>query len=229
MAFCPECGKPATAEAIKCVHCGHELAAKEKSAAPVRFKGTMIMTPSPVTASSPVPVAPAAASTPAATPVASVPAAPSTPGPKHGLKATMLAANVPAAQPVALPAAAAAGGEERKKMAFAATAPAQAAFVLPSQPAAAGPASHKPPAPAPEAASGDQEHKKYLPGDPMAPAGRSDEPARPHHAAAHHTGPGGAPLAQTSKTWLWVALGCLGMLVIGGIGVGVAIYLGLMH
>jgi hypothetical protein len=214
------------------VHCGHELAAKEKSAAPVRFKGTMIMTPSPVTASAPVAAAPTAASTPASTaaaaPVASAPA-PSTPPPKHGLKATMLAANVPAAQPGPVPAAAAEGGEERKKMAFAATAPAQAAFVLPTQPAAAGPASHKPPAPAPEAASGEQEHKKYLPGDPMAPAGRSDEAARPHHAAAHHTGAGAAPLAQTSKTWLWVALGCLGMLVIGGIGVSVAIYLGLMH
>lgn len=43
MAFCPNCGKPVTAEATKCVGCGKSLG--ERAKAGVRFKGTMLMTP----------------------------------------------------------------------------------------------------------------------------------------------------------------------------------------
>ena len=34
---------------------------------------------------------------------------------------------------------------------------------------------------------------------------------------------------QGNKTWLWIALGCLGMIVIGCVGTGVAMYLGLLN
>ncbi len=133
----------------------------------------------------------------------------------------MVAANVPAA--------AAGGGEaadERKKMAFAATAPAQAAFVLPG---AAKPDAAKKPSAAPAAApaadaTSSGEHTKFLPGDPMAP---TPEATRPHHPARHT--PGGSPASAPNKTWLWVGLGCLGMIVIGGIGVVIAMRLGLLH
>jgi hypothetical protein len=75
MAFCPECGKPTTPEASKCVGCGHELEAKPagvKTGA-ARFKGTMLMATSPVVtkAAENKPAAKPAAAAPAAAPVAS--------------------------------------------------------------------------------------------------------------------------------------------------------------
>jgi hypothetical protein len=234
MAFCPECGKPATAEATKCAHCGHDLAGSEKAkpAGSARFKGTMIMAPAPQTAPS-AQAAPAAQPAPAAAPApAPTPApAPASVSPKPGLKATMIAANVPAAAPPAAPPARDGAEEQRKQMAFAATAPQQAAFVMPAQPApgspsaphaATAPTSNRPAADAPDPASSD-EHTKYLPGDPMAP---THEAARPHHAQ-RHTGAGAD--VPKSNTWLWVGLGCLGMIVIGGIGIAIAVRLGLMH
>lgn len=50
MAFCPECGKPVTADAAMCASCGFELEAKPAGGAKTgaaRFKGTMLMATTP--------------------------------------------------------------------------------------------------------------------------------------------------------------------------------------
>lgn len=84
MAFCPECGKPVTAEASNCASCGHELEAKPagpKTGA-ARFKGTMLMATAPVVAKPSAGTGagadkPGAAKAPAAVPTtAAAPAAP---------------------------------------------------------------------------------------------------------------------------------------------------------
>ncbi len=238
MAFCPECGKPAAAQATQCVHCGREVAPKEKSAAaPARFKGTMIMTSAPATGSanaeSSVPATQGAAAAASETPKPVSPTPITGGAGKPGLKATMVGVGVGTGMSAEVAGAvrgAADGGGDMPKhaMAFAATQPQKAAFTLPQQEAAKRPAGEgasaavlgTPAEPTVSATTGAQ-GKKYLPGDPMAPAA-----ARPQHAA-HHAGSPAHPDAGKSKTWLWVALGCLGMVVIGALGVGAASYLGL--
>jgi hypothetical protein len=100
MAFCPECGKSAAAEATRCIHCGHELAPAENKAGPARFKGTMMMAapvvakptePANVNAAAPAP-APAANPAPIVTPPAQ-PAQPAT-SPRLNVKATMIGQGV---------------------------------------------------------------------------------------------------------------------------------------
>ncbi len=214
MAFCPECGKPATAGASKCVHCGTELTApKEKVAGGGRFKGTMMMQSAPGVAT------PAAAAAPAAPAVAApavsvtpVPAAPAASTvPKPSLKGTMVAGIAPPVAPsvAAVPPSAAAPAPApeatRQKLAFAATQPQQAAYQLPQTPAHAEP-----------------EAKKFLPGDPMAQGQSAPRASMTHRGSDPNT-------AEGNKTWLYVGLGCLGMVVIGGIGVLIALRLGLAH
>jgi hypothetical protein len=221
MAFCPECGKSAAPEATKCIHCGTELAAPAKPAGGgARFKGTMMMQTAPVVAppaSAPAAPAPAAEPAPAAAPapVAAAPTPSPVPAasavPKPGLKATMVGGGI-----VMPPSAAGAAGgadEARKKMAFAATAPAQAAFQIPTTPAAT-------PAVADSSSSTE---KKVLPGDPMAPA----QSAR--GTGGHRASQSSAPPPAADKTWLYVVLAFVGMIVIGGIGLGVAMKMGLVH
>jgi hypothetical protein len=99
MAFCPECGKSAAAEATRCIHCGHEFAPAEK-AGPARFKGTMMMAApvaakptaaANVNAAAPAPAA-GANPKPIVTPPAQTPQ-PAT-SPRLNVKATMIGQGV---------------------------------------------------------------------------------------------------------------------------------------
>jgi hypothetical protein len=120
------------------------------------------------------------------------------------LKATMVggAINIPPPS-----AAGGAAPADAQKMAFAQTAPAQAAFQLPTT------------ATTPRADPTPTGSSKYLPGDPMAP---SPAQSRPH-------GPRGSTIVvDKSKTLLYVGLGVFGMLLIGAAGIGMAVYLKLV-
>ncbi|HEX4354935.1 MAG TPA: zinc-ribbon domain-containing protein, partial [Polyangiales bacterium] len=95
MAFCPECGKSATAEATRCIHCGHELPVVEKKAGGGRFKGTMMMAQPVATAPASAANANSAGFTRDVTPMALAPEAQPTvaaakPAPKANVKATMI-------------------------------------------------------------------------------------------------------------------------------------------
>ncbi len=231
MAFCPECGKSATAEGGKCVHCGFDLGTKSKPEK-ARFKGTMIMS-APVQKDAAPPATPAAPAAPAAVPAAPPPAAetPTPAGsavPKPGLKATMVGANI-AVPPMAGMVGAA--EDVKKKMAFAATQPLQA-FVPPSAPARAEPAKTEPakaePAKA-EVVASDKSvmepsasgEKKYLPGDPMAPT-----PAARPRSQSRHVASLEARAERNPMFLVWLSIA--GMLLIGAIGFGAAWYMGLL-
>lgn len=230
MAFCPECGKSTAPEATKCVHCGKELAAAQHKPVGGRFKGTMMMQSAPVAAAAATPAklpdAPSLATPSESAKPESAPPPAAAAAPKPMLKATMLGAGIavppPAAagavaQPATTPEAAAGAAapapaeEAKRKMAFAATAPAHAAFTLPTEAAATSPTDASPAA----------EPKKYLPGDPMAP--HPNAAARPHSAPRR-----GVVHVDPSKTWVYVVIGCVGMLLIGAAGFGMAVYLGLV-
>jgi hypothetical protein len=164
MAFCPECGKSATAEATRCIHCGHELPTLEKKAAGGRFKGTMMMA-APVV---PKPAPPANANAATATAAAAQAELPARAA-KPNVKATMIGAGI---APAVLKAAAAAqqvpadskqqAGLAQTQVMFNATAPTPVA-PAPAPPEAAAVERQ----PAFDAAASDAHH--YLPGDPMAP------------------------------------------------------------
>jgi hypothetical protein len=192
MAFCPECGKSATAEAARCFHCGHELPALEKPAAGGRFKGTMMMAapviPKPATPANANAAANANAMTPAAPPpvqaaAAAVPqAAPAVMSggmnadaarpAKVNVKSTMIGAGI--APVVVKPAAMVQQGPQgqpdaRRQVGLAQT---QALYNLPAiEPPVAQPLEA-----ADASASGRHafdpnasDAHRYLPGDPMAP------------------------------------------------------------
>lgn len=221
MAFCPECGKSTAPDATKCVHCGTELAKAPAKAAGARFKGTMMMQSAPVVGATPE--SPSATPAPAIT--APVPAAPAaapatSTAPKPMLKATMLGAGIAAppkpagdegkapSAPQPTSSATPPVEDTRRKLAFAATAPAQGAFVLPTQ-APAGTDS------APTGGT----PKKFLPGDPMAP--------HPGASRTHSAARISAVTVDPKKTWVYIAIACVGVIVIGAVGVGMAVYLGL--
>jgi hypothetical protein len=78
MAFCPECGKPITAEAVNCQACGLELPVEAKRAASRRFNETVMMA-SPVSVQPGAPAnANAASKAQASQPEAAAPATAST-------------------------------------------------------------------------------------------------------------------------------------------------------
>ncbi len=199
MAFCPECGKSATAEASKCVHCGFELGLKGKPEK-ARFKGTMMM-------SAPTPGAPAAEASTTASAAAGAQAGSVVP--KPGLKATMVGGAITA--PAAL-----GSDEAKKKMAFAATQPlASATSEAKNEVVAASQAVLDAPAPA---------GKKYLPGDPMAPSPVAAV-ARPRSQSRQIAQL--EERAEKNPMFLvWLALG--GMVVIGAVGYAAASYMGLV-
>jgi hypothetical protein len=125
----------------------------------------------------------------------------STPAPSTVPKPGLKATMV--GQGIVPPTAAAALGDDKKKMAFAATQP---------QHAATPPRDDEP-----------SESKKFLPGDPMAP---HTAPAKGHTGARASliTHDPGQP---SNKTLIIVAI--VGMLIIIGIGVGAAAYMGLVQ
>jgi hypothetical protein len=193
MAFCPECGKSATAEAARCFHCGHELPALEKKAAGGRFKGTMIMAapvvpkpaaPANANAASAVGAANAAPTVAAAPPIqaapmrAEVPARPA----KPNVRATMIGAGI---APAVLKAATTAQQVSVDSKQQAGVAQTQVLFNA-SAATAPTPIAPEPPQAADrqrafDAQASDAHH--YLPGDPMAPqAARADH--APQLAAA---------------------------------------------
>ena len=199
MAFCPECGKSATAEAARCFHCGHELPALEKPAAGGRFKGTMMMAapviPKPASPANANAAATANAMTPAAAPpvqaaAAAVPqAAPAVMSggtnadaarpAKVNVKSTMIGAGI--APVVVKPAAMVQPGPQgqpdaRRQVGLAQT---QALYNLPAieEPAAQPIAAPLEAAQAADASASGRhafdpnasDAHHYLPGDPMAP------------------------------------------------------------
>src|SRR3954470_15313753 len=204
MAFCPECGKAATGEATRCMHCGHELdsnAAAAKSAG-ARFKGTMMMS-APAVAKPAAKPAPAEPPAPAPAPVAAPVQAPAKMAPKQTMIGTGLGpltgpkpAAAPAQPAAAAPMASAAtpAPEAKRNMAFAQTQHQAAFAAVPSARAAGAPspaieplgiaATPMAPRPEPEPARAPEhaqydagDEGNYLPGDPMAPQAAMPERA----------------------------------------------------
>jgi hypothetical protein len=245
MAFCPHCGKEAGNQASTCISCGKSLAAAAKPAGPVRFKGTMMMQPA---ANPPAPAAAAPAAPPAASPEAvAAPAAPAAPAaapagaPKHGFKGTMIGTGIPgvgaAAPAAAAPAAAAPAAAAPAAAAPAAAAPAPArSMEAASSFADTAPASDAGPAIAAAKAAAEaarqaaaaltpttaDDSARFLVGDPMAPHEEAARTAPVRHHAGHEE-------PDQRPPWMLVAIGFVGMLAIAGIGVGVAVYLGLLE
>jgi hypothetical protein len=190
MAFCPECGKSATAEAARCFHCGHQLPVLEKAAAGGRFKGTMMMAapviPKPASpananaatplAPAPVPAAPAAVPEAARAAVSVAMNADAARPAKVNVKATMIGAGIApvVVQPAAVAQQAAQGQvDARQQVGLAQT---QALYNLPAIAAPQPLAAAQPAGAADASASGHHafdpnasDAQRYLPGDPMAP------------------------------------------------------------
>jgi hypothetical protein len=178
MAFCPECGKPVTAEASKCASCGHALEAKPAAAkaGAGRFKGTMMMstasvaTKSPADAAAPAIAAPAVVASPATAPA--TPAA-SAPGIKAQAKSTMIGTGIGA------------------QAGAAAVRPANQG--LPAKPIAA--AAANPAAPAPVARAAAPNAAGVSPKSTVLGAGIAPVAAA---AAAHAATPAAAPIAASA-------------------------------
>jgi pyruvate/2-oxoglutarate dehydrogenase complex dihydrolipoamide acyltransferase (E2) component len=202
MAFCPHCGKSVTEQAAKCAACNGELEPRGKA---VRFKGTMMMSPGTAPLIQPPNAGQPRNTAPAAQPAAPAHAA-SVPS---GTAATM---PMPAAGPIAEAAAAAAGKKPSalkatmmgtgdagladilKKVqqapaptaAAAAAAPTPLPTPMPPEPEAAA---HVAPVREPAATTrrevqADEDSKRFLVGDPMAPKG-SEVPSVAPKAQRH--------------------------------------------
>jgi hypothetical protein len=168
MAFCPECGKQAAADAANCASCGYAFAiAEKKAAAAARFKGTMMMA-APATAE---PTTPANGN--AAPPARAAPAvvvAAGNAGKRNG-KATMMGQGIgpvvvvnPVEHTVG-DASAPRATHQGQPAGYAAAQPHAAAATV--QAFAATPAQGFVPRAEPAARSASA--ARYLPGDPMAP------------------------------------------------------------
>lgn len=241
MAFCPHCGKSVGEQATRCAACGGELEARGK---PARFKGTMMMSPGTAPliqpphagqppATAPTPAAPAPASPVAATlpmpavgPIAEAAAALAAGKKPSALKATMLgtgdglggiAQSLGAMQPQQPPAPAPA-----PVAAAPAPAPAPAPTPAPLAEPAAAPAPQAQPAATTrrEVAAHDDDSKRFLVGDPMAPAG-APPISRPQRVSR---------LSQDipkDRSAMYIAVGVVGVCVIAALGYLAARLLGL--
>ena len=250
MAFCPHCGKSAADQATKCISCGKDLTPLKPAGGGGKFKGTMLMTPGQAGAEAKPPAAqpkaPApdqpTAQKPAAQPQ---PAAPSPAKKSAPFGGTMIGTGIPT--PDGPKPAVTAAPQEPVAAPQKPEAPPQ-----PAGPAAEPPQAARPSAleagrtelamgtpPAPQATADamadtgpqDPTHgtpAKMLAGDPMAAGGdaAAQAPASPAKtpAAAVPDQP-----QKSNKTWLWVGLGCLGMMAIACVGTGVAAYMGFLN
>lgn len=207
MAFCPHCGKSATDQAVKCIGCGKELEPLQKKSGG-KFKGTMMMAAPGADLKAPAAPAPAPAPAPVAAPAPAPepePAAAAAPAAKKASigGATMIGTGLPLGGMVGQPQAAA----------LAAPAPSGASPApTPVPPADDGAAS------APPEADGDQQ---MLAGDPMSDSGPTS--LEPSIARAKKPS-----IAPAGNTVMWVMVGFGGMLLIGAVGYGAAVFLGLL-
>jgi hypothetical protein len=222
MAFCPNCGKPVTEQASKCLACGQEFEPRAKSA---RFKGTMMMTPAtapqpPAAATPAAPAAPPAAAKPQPSPAAAAPAPrPTAPGPSKVAKATMLGTGGLGFAPPA--------GLGAKPGAPVQPPPAAGAGAPLARPQAAAP-EPAPAAPQVQPAGGGQDpaaddSQRFLVGDPMAPAPAAQRGAR---RAGREDGEGNVPVQRTT---LLLVIGVIGMAVIAAVGYATARFMGLVQ
>ncbi len=223
MAFCPHCGKSVAEQASKCAECSGELEPRGKG---VRFKGTMMMSPGtapliqPPGAAKPAaaPVAPMAATAPmpaAVMPAASSAADSQSAGGKKpaALKATMLGTGEGGLGDVlqALKAAAPAAAPPAPAPAAQAPAPARAVESAVSQ--ADAPLRREPLA--------EDDSKRFLVGDPMAPT--------------HATKPAARAMSRFSqeipkeRTGMWIGIGLIGVAVIAVFGYLAARMMGLTN
>jgi hypothetical protein len=237
MAFCPNCGKPVTEQASKCLACAQEFEPRAKAA---RFKGTMMMTPAnaPQAATAPpATAAPAAAPAPQPAPPAATPATPAaratTPGPSKVAKVTMLGTGgmgiaprlappgpAPVVAPQAPPPAAGMAQPPASSMELASTSPPP-----PPSPAPAAPVIHDAPADAgvrSGAANQREDSQRFLAGDPMAPSQTGQRARRMTPE------PGGSAYSG-QRAGVLVVVGLIGMLVIAGVGYFAARFMGLIQ
>jgi len=189
MAFCPHCGKSVGEQATRCAECGGELESRGK---PARFKGTMMMSPGTAPLIQPPNAGQPRTTQPASQPVTPPPGAAPAPSPSP-IAATL---PMPTAGPIAEAAAAAAKNPAALKATMLGTgeglgnivqklaqpqpqprSPEPAApdphVVAPAAPAAPAPAAAPQPAAVTrrEAPPQEDDSKRFLVGDPMAPTG----------------------------------------------------------
>jgi pyruvate/2-oxoglutarate dehydrogenase complex dihydrolipoamide acyltransferase (E2) component len=239
MAFCPHCGKSVGEQATRCAECGGELEARGK---PARFKGTMMMSPGTAPLIQPPKAGQPRATNPAAQPAAVAGAPKPSPG---AIAATM---PMPAAGPIAEAAAAAAAA--KKPAALKATmlgtgegglaniGKGLAAAQPQSNPAPAAPAPEPAPAPranpapAPqpaavtrrEAPPQEDDSKRFLVGDPMAPTGAPATKGQPLRGMSR--------LSQEiprDRSATWIVVGIIGVCVIAALGYVAARLLGIAN
>jgi len=248
MAFCPHCGKSVTEQATKCAACGGELEQRGKG---VRFKGTMMMSPgtapliqppnagqrNTAPAQQPVPAAPApSASTPPS------PTAATMPMPAVGPIADAAAAALAGKKPAALKATMLGTGEAGLAgIAKSLQAQGQAAQAQPAAPAAApSPAA---PAAAPAAAApqpaattrrevqAEDDSKRFLVGDPMAP--KEDAVPAPPKAqrapAPRFSSDDMSTELPKDRSATFIIVGIVGVCVIAAIGYIAAKLMGLTN
>lgn len=113
MAFCPECGKPVTADTVTCEQCGHTLPVQvKKKAAGGRFNGTVMMAAVPRPAAK-------SASPASAPPLAARAEVPNTPQGALPAKTVLGVGGLASAAASAVAAASAAGGGVKATPGFA--------------------------------------------------------------------------------------------------------------
>jgi len=238
MAFCPHCGKSVGEQASRCAECGGELEARGK---PARFKGTMMMSPGTAPLISPPNAGQPRATQPAAQPAAAAADA-SKPSP---IAATL---PMPATGPIAEAAAAAAKKPAALKATMLGTGEAGLGSILqnlqaaqPAAPAAAPAAAPKPepiaaapaaaPAPAPAATTRREvqeqdDSKRFLVGDPMAPHDAPAAPSKPQRGSMTSRLSMDVPRDRSA---MFIVVGIVGVCVIAALGYVAARLMGLAN
>jgi hypothetical protein len=221
MAFCPHCGKAVGEQASRCAACEGELESRGK---PARFKGTMMMSPgtapliAPPKAAAPAPAASLAATAPMPAPTpAALPVAPAESVHKPALKATMLGTGD--------------GGLAAIGKNLGGQPPTAATPVVAPAPVAPAPIARPVPAPepepepeparaaAPQLDAAEDDSKRFLVGDPMAPSHGGKAQSR-HVSRLSQEIP-------RDRSGMWIAVGLLGVGVIAGLGYVAAKLMGL--
>ena len=237
MAFCPNCGKPVTEQASKCLACGQEFEPRAKAA---RFKGTMMMTPASApqaaAAQSPPPAAkPAAPAAVQQPPPAAAPAArTATPGPSKVAKVTMLGTGGMGIAPQLAPPGPATAAAPQAPPPAAGTAQPPASSSASAKADSPAAALSEPPAPSTRETPGDvgarpaatsnqrEDSQRFLAGDPMAPSPTGQR-------ARRMTPQPGGSMYSAHRAGVMVAVGLIGMLVIAGVGYFAARFMGLIQ
>ena len=218
MAFCPHCGKSVTDQASKCLACGKEFEPRAKAA---RFKGTMMMSPATAAPLAPKPAAepPKEAPKPAApaAPAAAAPA-PRLTAPSKVAKQTMLGTGGMGLAP--------------PQMAPRAPTPAPAA-PLPQPPPAAGSVPPQATAPAPAKAEArpnvwDADASADTEPPPREDAGHAfGDPPSDARGSGQYGRESASAVVPTQRTGKLLAIGIVGLVVIGVLGYVAAKMMGL--